>query len=50
LSDGADAQMPTESAIAIKKHFPIDDFLPVRAKIAASISRVDLLLTISAYD
>jgi hypothetical protein len=50
LSDGADAQTPTENVIAIKKHFPIDDFRPTRSKIPASIGRVYLLLTISAYD
>ncbi len=41
---------PTESAIAIKKHSPIDDFPSARSKIPASIGCVYLLLTISAYD
>jgi hypothetical protein len=43
-------QTPTEIAIAIKKHFPFEDFAPVRSKILASTGRIYLLLTISAYD
>jgi hypothetical protein len=50
LGGSARGQTPTEIAIAIKKHFPTEDFPPVRSKILASTGRVYLLLTISAYD
>ena len=43
------AQTPTESVIAIKKHFTIEDFPPVQSKLPAATSHVYLLLTISAY-
>jgi hypothetical protein len=43
------AQTPTESAIAIKKHFPIEDFPPLQSKLPAATGHVYFLLTISAY-
>ena len=49
LRGGPHGQTPTEIAIAIKKHFPIEDFSAVRSKTPASIGRIYLLLTILAY-